>query len=182
MTGATKAAPLPLELLTDVFRRCRPRLVRLLTRHLQSAAAAEDIAQEAYLRLAASSTPVLNAEAYLTQTALNLANTHARLESRRAVLRAEAHALLWEGLEEPDAERVHLAAEELQRAAEVFACLPTRTREIMELTRIEGLCAREVAERLGLSTRAVEKHVARGTQALAAALDRHVRISPRRSS
>ncbi len=180
MSGATHIADPPAEPLASVFRRCRPGLVRLLTQRLRSPAAAEDLAQEAYLRLAAASVPIQNAEAYLTQTALNLASTHARLEARRAELRAEAHALLWEGLEEPDAERVHLAADELQRAAAAFATLPERTREIVQLVRLEGFSAREVAERLSISSRAVEKHVAKGTQALAAALDREVRLSRRR--
>lgn len=170
------------EPLASVFRRCRPRLVRLLAQRLKNSASAEDVAQEAYLRLVAAAVPIHNAEAYLTQTALNLASTHARLEARRAELRAEAHALLWEGLEHPDTERVHLATDELHRAATTFAQLPPRTQEIMQLVRIDGLSAREAAERLGLSTRAVEKHIARATQALAAALDREVRTSRRQSS
>lgn len=41
--------------------------------------------------------------------------------------------------------------------------LPARTRDIFYMSRIEGMTHREIAERLGISVRAVEKHLQNST-------------------
>lgn len=43
------------------------------------------------------------------------------------------------------------------------ATLPERTRDIFYMSRIEGMTHREIAERLGISVRAVEKHLQNST-------------------
>lgn len=56
--------------------------------------------------------------------------------------------------------------EELQEhVGIVMDRLPERSREIFALSRFEGLKNREIAQKLGISTTAVEKHIARAIRA-----------------
>jgi len=52
--------------------------------------------------------------------------------------------------------------EEIQEIANALAQLPTACRETMILRRIEGLSQKETAQRLKISEKTVEKHMARG--------------------
>lgn len=134
-------------------------LVRFLTRRLKCEATAEDLAQDAYLRMLQSAQPIVNARAFLFHVGANLANNHRRLERRRAELRAEIHDLLSGSCEEALGERNAMAAERLRVIAAVLPTLPDRTREILLLSRLEGLSSREIGRRLGISGTAVEKHL-----------------------
>lgn len=57
---------------TDAFMAERPRLVRLATRLLGDASEAEDIAQQAWLRLAGTSAGIDNLPAWLTTVTVRL--------------------------------------------------------------------------------------------------------------
>ncbi len=60
---------------------------------------------------------------------------------------------------DPDRELLH---EELQRhIGTVMDGLPERSREVFAMSRFEGLKNREIAEKLGISTTAVEKHISK---------------------
>ena len=53
-----------------------------------------------------------------------------------------------------------ISAKELERKiAGVIAGMPHRRREIFNMSRYEKLSNREIAQRLGLSVRTVEKHI-----------------------
>ena len=78
--------------LTAAYVAHRGQLVRFLTRRLRSAATAEDLAQDLYLRLSAFAAGVRDPKAFLFRAAANLASNHARDEARRAALRAKAAA------------------------------------------------------------------------------------------
>jgi len=123
-------------------------LVRFLTRRLKCEATAEDLAQDAYLRMLQSAQPIVNARAFLFHVGANLAK-----------LRAEIHDLLSGSCEEALGERNAMAAERLRVIAAVLPTLPDRTREILLLSRLEGLSSREIGRRLGISGTAVEKHL-----------------------
>ena len=56
---------------------------------------------------------------------------------------------------------IHLCQEQI---ALVLNQLPDRSREIFLLSRFRGLKNREIAEKLQISTTAVEKHIARALQ------------------
>ena len=59
------------------------------------------------------------------------------------------------------------AREDLRRLARAFDRLPPRCREVVWLRRVECLSQRRVAERLGISEKMVEKHIAKGMRQLA---------------
>ena len=55
----------------------------------------------------------------------------------------------------------------LLRLSEAFDRLPDRCREVVWLRRVEDLSQKEVAMRLGISEKTVEKHIAKGMRLLA---------------
>ncbi|MNH89711.1 putative RNA polymerase sigma factor FecI [compost metagenome] len=59
-----------------------------------------------------------------------------------------------------DPERALLATERLRRALAVIDAMPTRRRQAFLLHRIDGLSYLEIARKMGVSIKAVEKHLA----------------------
>ncbi len=57
-----------------------------------------------------------------------------------------------------------------ERVNNVIGLLPPRTQEVFRMSRNEGLKNREIAERLGISVKVVEKHISRALAALRSAL------------
>ena len=58
----------------------------------------------------------------------------------------------------------------LRRLADALDRLPDRCREVVWLRRVEELSQKDVASRLGISEKTVEKHIAKGMRLLADAL------------
>lgn len=143
------------------YRDHRPELLHRLARRLNCRATAEDLVQDLYLKLEriAAIPSIRSARALLFQAADNLAIDHIRVETRRIELRAQAHDLLWEGADAATPERQVVALDEVRRTLAVIAKLPERSREIFVLNRFDGVPQREIAERLGISQTAVEKHM-----------------------
>lgn len=127
---------------------------------------ADDLVQEAWLRLAAyeRETPVAKPEAFLMRAALNLSiDAHrARAHWGEQVL-AEELPLVDAA---PGAEATVLARERLARLGVCLGQLSERTRTIYLENRIEGLSYLQIAQRHGLSVSAVEKHIAKATMLL----------------
>lgn len=59
----------------------------------------------------------------------------------------------------PGVERQHAAADELERLSAAIAELPPRCQQVFVMYKIHELPQQEVAERLGISLKAVEKHI-----------------------
>lgn len=72
--------------------------------------------------------------------------------------------------QEPLADQLVSAREDLRRFAAALDRLPPRCREVVALRKIEGLSQREVAQRMGTTEDTVERQVSKGMRALAAAL------------
>ena len=128
----------------------------------------DDVIQEMYARIA--SLPSLDAIKhplqYASQTATAIIIDHMR---RSRVISINAAGTL-EQLEisSPDAspEQQLEFREEIVAVAQSLAQLPERTREVLILRRVEGLSQRETADRLHISIKTVEKHMALGVAAL----------------
>lgn len=129
---------------------------------------AEDLAQEAFLKFYAygQNNEVKEPEGFLTRTATNLAIDAAR-RARRAPFSSEP----LEGFDDlsdpyPEPDEVLLAQLRMRRLKEGLSALPERTRTILLAQRLDGLTYAEIARNEGISTSAVEKHIARAIQFL----------------
>jgi RNA polymerase sigma factor (sigma-70 family) len=147
-------------------------LMRHLSRVWPNRSELRDILQEAYVRVyeAAGRARPLAPKSFLFATARNLMADRIRRERVVCIeARGELDALNVL-VDEISPERRTSAREELARLARAFERLPLRCREVMWLTKVESLSQQEVAQRLGVREKAVEKQVSRGIRLLAAAL------------
>lgn len=131
-----------------------------LTHRLGSADIAGDAMQDAWLKLARteSVSAVRNPGNYLFRIVLNAAWD--RLQGNERHLSAiEIESLLDLADEAPDPSRVAEARSELRALETVLAELPKRRRDILLAARIDELPRQEIARRLGISLRLVEKEL-----------------------
>lgn len=151
----------------------RPSLLRRV-RRMVGHDGAEDVVQKLWLKIQAvrDDPPIDNPRAYLHRLAHNVAVDHVQGDKRRQDVHAEAMALLHHGVEGISGERIALARDELARVESVISALPTSTRDMFLLSRMEGMPQREIAAHLGVSRPTVEKHLRRAFDAVAAVLDR----------
>lgn len=153
--------------LKAVFLEQRPMLMRLMTTRLGSAADAEDMLQDLWLKL--ESLPeqaVDNPAAYLFRVATNLAADR-RLSMARAVARDGLWLSAQPGSEEfPDVEHVLLARERLSEVEEAMAAMPERMRSALYMARVERRPQKEIAQTLGITVSGVEKLLKRGYRQL----------------
>jgi RNA polymerase sigma-70 factor (ECF subfamily) len=127
----------------------------------------EDLLHDAYVRMADSGAAPMNEAAYLVRAAVNGGRDAYRREKVRGTLDGadagegadDAIALLQDGA--PIQDEILIARARLQRVREGIDQLSSRTRDVFLLQRFDGLKYREVADRLGISERAVEKHMAK---------------------
>jgi len=127
---------------------------------------AEDLVQETYLRLLrahqADGASIGNPEAYLFTVALNLAREQAVRRQRPVHSLEEMEnmaALLAVGDSVEDATE---RAQRRKRLQELLACLPERTRTVLVMQYRDGLSYKQIAQRMGVSSHMVKKHVVRG--------------------
>ena len=147
-------------------------LMRHLSRVWPNRSEIRDIRQEAYVRVyeAARRARPLAPKSFLFATARNLMTDRMRRERVVCIeARGELDALNVL-VDEISPERRTSAHEELAHLARAFERLQLRCREVMWLTKVENLSQQEVASRLGVQEKAVEKQVSRGIRLLAAAL------------
>lgn len=139
------------------------RLRRFIRTRVASREDAEDAVQEAYLRLLryAERHEVENPEHLLFAAARNIAVDNQRRQRVREKTAADYAILevcsrVW-----PSADEVVDARQRLKRVEAAVAELPVRCREVFLLHRIQGLSYSQIAGRCGISSSAVEKHIAR---------------------
>ncbi|HEY8003242.1 MAG TPA: sigma-70 family RNA polymerase sigma factor [Phenylobacterium sp.] len=158
----------------------RANLVRFLAARAGSLAVAEDLAQELYLKLAERDrrAEVGNPAALLYRMAINLMLDRARGESRaaardnawRQVARSELGGV--DIAEEPPADEAAASAQRLRQLVAAVRELPPQAGRAFRLHKLEGLSHAETARVMGLSVKAVEKHVSAALKALTARLGR----------
>ena len=135
-------------------------LKRQLTRRLGSHDAADDIMQEAYLRLRRmdSVQSVQHPRTYLFRIALNIAADRRRSEARR-LARSEIEVLLRVEHDELDPARIAEGRSAVKRLAQALEELTPRRRAIFLAARLEGIPYPEIAARFGISTRYLEREL-----------------------
>ncbi len=157
-------------LVVRLFRAEGRSLVRLARLFVDDRDAAEDLVQEAFLRLARHARSIEDPErapAYLRSIVLNLARDHNRrgLVSLRHRAAAGREVDVVDDPAEELADRLARDDRNVAVLAQV-AALPRRQRDCVTLRYLEGLSPPEIAATLGLSANSVKTHLRRGLEAL----------------
>lgn len=144
-------------------------LMQFLVRSAPSRDEARDLRQEVYARVyeAAGKTLPQQPRAFLFATARHLLADRARRGKVVSIEPVGDFEPLHVLIDEMSPERWCGGRQLLRRLADAFDRLPDRCREVVWLRRVEHLSQREVAQRLGISEKTVEKHIARGMRLLA---------------
>jgi RNA polymerase sigma-70 factor (ECF subfamily) len=154
--------------------RYRDPLVRYFARKGLPADAAEDCAQEVFVRLSRTDEQtVQNAEAYIFTIASSVLISRAR--KAKTHLDAQHRPIEDFSLVSGDAapDRVLEGREALERLVAALRELPVDTREIFLLNREDGLTYSQIAERHALSLKAVERHIIKALNHLRLRYARH---------
>jgi RNA polymerase sigma-70 factor, ECF subfamily len=163
--------------LDELYRSCAPRVRGFLARLCASASLADDLTQDAFLRIhAARGTFVAGAPAlpWMFAIARNSYLDHLRREEVRRAHRAGAVLLANEHAFGPPADggdRAAIARQMLGVVQQALMSLPVRQREAFVLIRFEGLSLAEAALVLGATQAAVKILVHRAYVVVRAALD-----------
>ncbi len=152
--------------------RLLPRVLRYAARMLGDRAEAEDVAQEAMLRLWKVAPDWREGEAQVT-TWLYRVVTNLCIDRQRS--RGRHRPLALDEVAEPVDEAPGplaglMAADRMDALAAALAALPGRQRQAVVLRHIEGLSNIEIGRVMDLGVEAVESLTARGKRALAALL------------
>ncbi|WP_210237828.1 RNA polymerase sigma factor [Aliirhizobium smilacinae] len=141
------------------------RLERQIWRRVGCRSTACDLVHDIFLRLWERATERSGLEAaYLTRCARNAAIDHVRAERRRHEF--FSRILPEQYTSTPSSPDEVLAARQSIRSIDdALAALPKQTRHIFLLNRIHGRSFSEIAGVLGISQRAVAKHMARAVAA-----------------
>jgi RNA polymerase sigma-70 factor (family 1) len=150
------------EIFTKLFAESRHALQRYIRRFVGSSETAKEIVQEAFLRTYRQRESVTTLRAFLFSTARNLAANEYR--HRRSIERGTLGDFSDSRLQ---AERESLEAELLRDERhrliqEAIDRLPPQCRAAFTLRVFHECSYKEVADRLGISAKTVEKHIARG--------------------
>lgn len=164
--------------LLETYLARRADLVRFFTQRLRSSAAAEDLVQDIYVRLAAHDGEVTihNPAGYLYRLGSNLMLDRLRGERRAAVregawLDSNSTRMGSEGVaEDPTAEQAIVAKQRLETIVAALRELPEQTQRVFRMHKFDGMSHPEVAEALGVSRSSVEKHVMAALKLLAVRL------------
>jgi RNA polymerase sigma factor (sigma-70 family) len=166
-------APIPAladDLVVRLFHSDGRSLVRLARLFVDDRDAAEDIVQEAFLRLARHAGDIETAErapAYLRSIVLNLARDH----NRRGLVSLRHLATSGHDVGVAD-DPVGEVADQLAREAtnvrvlEAVRRLPLRQRDCIALRYLEEYSVEQIASTLGVSANSVKTHLKRGMEHL----------------
>ncbi len=144
-------------------------LMRFLSRVWLRRDELPDIRQEAYARIyeAAQKSRPHAPKAFLFATARHLMADRMRRERIVSIQAGGENEYLNVLVDEISPEQRVGAGQELARLARAFDRLPAKCREVVWLRRVKELSQKEVATRLGLAEKTVEKHLRTGARLLA---------------
>lgn len=144
-------------------------LMQYLARNWSRRDETADLRQEVYARVyeAAGKARPLQPRAFLFTTARHLLTDRVRRSKVVSIEPVGDFEPLHVLIDEVSPERWCGGRQVLKRLADAFDRLPDRCREVVWLRRVEHLSQREVAERLGISEKTVEKHIAKGMRLIA---------------
>lgn len=154
------------ELVVRLFRSDGRALVRLARLFVDDRDAAEDLVQEAFLRLARHASSINardRAPAYLRSIVLNLARDH----NRRGLVSLRHRSTVGREVDVADDATDHLVRTEQSRAVlDAVRALPPRQRDCVTLKYFEELPIDQISSTLGVSVNSVKTHLRRAMTAL----------------
>jgi RNA polymerase sigma factor (sigma-70 family) len=146
------------------------RLLLLLLRRGRTREEAEDLIQDAFLKMqeyCERGGQVRQPEGFLVRTVLRLA-ANARRDAHRNLYceePVENLTLIVDTTPTPD--EVLAGDQCLERMRDALDAVSRRTRDVFFMQRLDGLSYAQIAQRLGVSISAVEKHIATALAILA---------------
>ncbi len=154
-------------LIDEMYRAERPSLLRRIAKRT-GIDSAEDMLHQVFVRLAGRGMAVADIDAptaFLSEASRNAARDQARAAHRQS---ADSHVSLDEmDIAGSDPVRHLEARDRLRRLERALDRLKPMTRNVFLARRLDGYSYAEIAERTGLSVRAVEKQMSRAIQQLA---------------
>lgn len=144
------------------------RLRQLLRGRGQSREDADDVIQDAFLRLQLyyrKGGEVRELEPFLVRTVLRLSSNARRDARRRAVAEQDVHEFSLV-CTEPAPESSIAAEQSLRHIADKLRELSPVTRDVFLLHRVDGMSYAQIAKLFGISTKAVERRIARAMLAV----------------
>lgn len=168
------------DLLVAAYLARRANLVRFFAARTGSQSAAEDLAQELYLKVVgrpeghAAENPAALLYRMATNLMLDRARGEARAAARDGAWSREAHTRLGgdEVADEPAADEALASRQRLRQLVEAVAELPPQMQRAFRLHKLEGLSHAQTANAMGLSVKSVEKHISAALKSLTARLGR----------
>jgi RNA polymerase sigma-70 factor (ECF subfamily) len=148
----------------QLVRRHQASAFNAAFRYLGNADEAEDVAQEAFLRILRAAhryQPTAAFRTYLYRIVTRLCRDHRRKASPSSCPNPDAQPS-----QGPSPEACVVAGEERRAVQEALASLPVKQREAVILRYYERLSYAEIAEVMGASRKGVERLLARGRAAL----------------
>lgn len=146
----------------------RAELVDYANRIVRDPARAEDVVQDAWLRMtvAERETPVVQPLRYLYRVVRNLALDRYRVQRREMMRQGDDLSAVAEAVPDsaPSPETASIDLDELRQVLRCIDELPERNRRAVMLYKFDGLKLREVAERMGISVALANKLVLDGVQ------------------
>ena len=162
--------------LLSAFLKTQPQVKRYLLKSTGSYQDAEDIAQEAWIKLARNGATALAAPVpYLMRIVRTLALDHGRGRKRR-LTGVEIDEILSVPDDRPDPERETDGQDQLLMLSRIMGELPDRQRKILIATRLQQRSHADVAAEFAVSVRTIELEIRKALNYCSLRLDEINRI------
>ena len=161
--------------LLAIYFEKRAHLIRFFAARTRSIAAAEDLAQDLYLKLAArkdtaeAQAPAAMLYRIATNLMLDAARGSQRSRQRDTTWRSETGAFVSGEAINPSipADDALIDNERMRELAQAVLALPPQMQRAFRLHKLEERSQAETARAMGVSVKAVEKHISAAVRALA---------------
>ena len=151
------------KLIDRIYRDYNEALVRFLSARLHSEQDAQEVAQEAYVRMLKLDEPntVRHLQSYLFRTAANLAIDRLRRSQRRVTLAVLEGGAAEASSPQPGQDAVLEGRQKLSLLECAIAELPPKCRKAFLLYKFEAWSYAEIADEMSLSQSMIRKYVIR---------------------
>lgn len=147
----------------NTVRRYHDSLIHFLRQRLRTPEDANDVAQEAYIRMMQyqNSRQIRSPSSMLFRIAINVANDLGRSEQVRRVSDQCSLETVELVSDTPSPEREISGKQDLELLRAAIEDLPPKCRQVFLLSRVRRMTYPEIAAHCGISVKMVEKHISR---------------------